>query len=165
MKCYVDRSVDNTTGIREENGTWNGLVGMLLRDEIDFVVSELNINQERTDVMDFSHPLLKTRSVYIPTCALITDLKAFFGYMTLSNFECRYQVYFRQPGYNLAWSGVLQPFHRHLWLALLSWILVGAVVLSVCTRGVHPYNSPSDLSLQPSTTLFFMFQSMCQQGM
>lgn len=54
-------SVDNVTGIPEENGTWSGLVGMLQRKEIDVAVSEFIMDEQRSHVVEFTRPLLKSR--------------------------------------------------------------------------------------------------------
>lgn len=59
-------SVDNVTGIREKNGSWNGLIGMLLADQIDVAVSEFIMDSQRSHVVDFSRPLVKTRYLHLP---------------------------------------------------------------------------------------------------
>lgn len=48
-------------GRKMSNGTYSGLVGMLVRDEIDVIVSDLTINEERSDVLSFSHPILSSK--------------------------------------------------------------------------------------------------------
>ena len=52
-------SVDGKWGGMDSNGTWNGLMGMLIRREADIVAAALTITKERLDVTTFSVTLLK----------------------------------------------------------------------------------------------------------
>lgn len=54
-------SIDKVNGIPEKNGTWNGLVGMLQRHEIDAAVSNFLMNSQRSRAIDFTRPLLRSR--------------------------------------------------------------------------------------------------------
>lgn len=53
-------SVDNGTGSINPDGSWNGLIGMLLRKEINVAVSEFTVTEIRTHFVDFSVPILTT---------------------------------------------------------------------------------------------------------
>ena len=53
-------SIDNGTGTLNPDKTWNGLVGMLIRGEINIAVSEFTVTEPRTHVIDFSMPILTT---------------------------------------------------------------------------------------------------------
>eukprot|EP00095_Tigriopus_kingsejongensis_P003977 maker-scaffold310_size212938-snap-gene-1.21 protein:Tk03977 transcript:maker-scaffold310_size212938-snap-gene-1.21-mRNA-1 annotation:"hypothetical protein BRAFLDRAFT_85341" len=50
----LDPSIDGNWGINDENGTWNGMVGMLVRNESDVCLSYLSVSLERSQVIDFS---------------------------------------------------------------------------------------------------------------
>ena len=52
-------SVDGKWGGTDGNGTWNGLMGMLIRGEADIVAAALTITKERLMVTTFSVTLLK----------------------------------------------------------------------------------------------------------
>jgi ABC-type amino acid transport substrate-binding protein len=43
------------------NGSWNGLVGMLTRHEVDVATANLIVTPERVDVVDFLAPILDIR--------------------------------------------------------------------------------------------------------
>lgn len=129
-------SVDNSTGGQEENGEWNGLMGMLLKKKIDIIVSELSMTKERADILDFSHPLIKSR----------------------------YNIYVRQHGKNLEWTAVLKPFASGVWLSIGLWIIVGSLTLSLAYYSSVLLGSESNRIFGPSETFFFILQSLCQQG-
>ncbi|GCB74925.1 hypothetical protein scyTo_0018918 [Scyliorhinus torazame] len=42
------------------NGTWNGLVGEVVRKKAQMAVGSLTINEERSEVVDFSVPFIET---------------------------------------------------------------------------------------------------------
>ena len=50
-------AVDGKFGGKNSNGTWDGMVGMLLRDETDVVVASLTQTSRRYEVIDFTIPL------------------------------------------------------------------------------------------------------------
>ena len=43
-------------GAKTKNGSWNGMVGMLIRDEIDYSAIGCGINAQRKSVVDFGFP-------------------------------------------------------------------------------------------------------------
>jgi hypothetical protein len=43
------------------NGSWNGLIGMLTRHEVDVATANTIVTPERFAVVDFLAPLLDTR--------------------------------------------------------------------------------------------------------
>ena len=47
-------SVDYNWGAKQEDGSWDGMVGMILRDEADIAVSSFFATKERGEVVDFS---------------------------------------------------------------------------------------------------------------
>ncbi|XP_022237910.1 probable glutamate receptor [Limulus polyphemus] len=49
---------DHKWGIRSENGTWNGMVGMLQREEVDLALGPFTVTYERNEIITFSYPLL-----------------------------------------------------------------------------------------------------------
>ncbi|GMR42655.1 hypothetical protein PMAYCL1PPCAC_12850, partial [Pristionchus mayeri] len=50
----------NKYGRKQEDGSWDGMVGYLLNETADMAVAPLTINQERERVVDFSKPFMNT---------------------------------------------------------------------------------------------------------
>merc|ERR550519_2459549 len=54
-------SQDDRYGVEQSSGLgWTGLVGMLLRNEIDVIAADLTITASRLSVMDFSKPFMSS---------------------------------------------------------------------------------------------------------
>nr|CAD7201097.1 unnamed protein product [Timema douglasi] len=51
---------DRAYGSVDRNGTWNGMVGMLVRGEVDLVVGTLTMTSQRLDAVRFSVPLVSS---------------------------------------------------------------------------------------------------------
>ena len=45
---------DNAPGAKNENGTWNGLIGDLIEGRADLAIADLTITFEREEVVDFT---------------------------------------------------------------------------------------------------------------
>ena len=41
------------------NGSWNGLVSMAMKDEIDISATSMRISPERLKVVDFGYPMIR----------------------------------------------------------------------------------------------------------
>ncbi|XP_076446346.1 glutamate receptor-like [Babylonia areolata] len=61
-KCKFDWVIhevkDKTYGQPQENGTWNGMVGELIRHEADMAIAPLTITADRERVVDFTKPFM-----------------------------------------------------------------------------------------------------------
>ena len=54
-------SQDDRYGVEQSSGAgWTGLVGMLLRNEIDVIAADLTITASRLNVLDFSKPFMSS---------------------------------------------------------------------------------------------------------
>ncbi|TKR67521.1 hypothetical protein L596_023665 [Steinernema carpocapsae] len=53
-------SAGNKYGVKQPDGSWDGLIGYLLNGGADVVVASLTINQDRERVVDFSKPFMTT---------------------------------------------------------------------------------------------------------
>uniref|UniRef100_A0AC34GUL2 Glutamate receptor n=1 Tax=Panagrolaimus sp. ES5 TaxID=591445 RepID=A0AC34GUL2_9BILA len=53
-------SAGNKYGAKQPDGSWDGLIGYLLRGDADVSVASLTINQDRERVVDFSKPYMTT---------------------------------------------------------------------------------------------------------
>lgn len=47
---------DNAWGLKDSFGNWNGIIGLLEREEADVGLSHLDITASRKEVVDFSFP-------------------------------------------------------------------------------------------------------------
>jgi hypothetical protein len=47
-------------GIRTVNGSWDGMIGKLMKDEADIALSDFHMSVERLDVTDFLFTLQTT---------------------------------------------------------------------------------------------------------
>lgn len=52
---------DGAYGFRDANGTWNGVVGMVATDEVEFGLSLFSFVKERMDVIDYLPPILSQK--------------------------------------------------------------------------------------------------------
>ncbi|CAG2169409.1 unnamed protein product, partial [Oppiella nova] len=51
---------DMAYGRPDKNGTWNGMIGELIRGEADIAVADLTITSKREEAVDFTHPFMNT---------------------------------------------------------------------------------------------------------
>ncbi|XP_022243194.1 uncharacterized protein LOC111086069 [Limulus polyphemus] len=49
-------SIDNKFGAKLPNGSWNGLIGMIQRQEAEIAVSDIGMSNSRSEVIDFTYP-------------------------------------------------------------------------------------------------------------
>jgi len=61
------KSVDNSAGARRKNGSWTGVIGMMLRGEVQVADLSLTMTPERESVVDFTSPLTDMRYTTICT--------------------------------------------------------------------------------------------------
>ena len=47
-------TIDGGWGSLNDDGTWTGMIGMILRDEVDIAISDFYITAERSMVIDYS---------------------------------------------------------------------------------------------------------------
>ena len=60
FKVQLYEVLDRKWGAIDENGQWNGLVKDLIADEADFAMTSLKINRQRSEVIQFTTPILET---------------------------------------------------------------------------------------------------------
>nr|XP_045610236.1 probable glutamate receptor [Procambarus clarkii] len=52
------RPPDGSWGIKRHDGTWSGMVGMVIRQEVDVAVGPFGVSGIRAEVVDFTEPIL-----------------------------------------------------------------------------------------------------------
>lgn len=56
---HVENTIDGKWGAVDSDGRWNGMVGMLVRNETDVCISSLSITQQRSTVIDYSQTIIQ----------------------------------------------------------------------------------------------------------
>lgn len=95
----------------EGSGTWNGMIGELLRDEADIAIVDLTITRKREKVVDFTLPFMTTGVSILFTKPMKAESSLF---------------------------GFLSPFTINVWFGLLITTAIASVVLFICGR-MTPY--------------------------
>ncbi|XP_054163278.1 glutamate receptor ionotropic, kainate 2-like [Oppia nitens] len=72
---------DKGYGRPDANGTWNGMIGELIRGEADIAVADLTITSKREAAVDFTHPFMNTgiSILYKKPTKKITSLFSFLS--------------------------------------------------------------------------------------
>jgi hypothetical protein len=52
---------DGAYGIRSENGTWSGAVGLIATDKVELGISLFSCTAERMDVVQYLPPILNSK--------------------------------------------------------------------------------------------------------
>ena len=52
-------SIDGSWGAKTRNGSYSGMIGMILREEVEFSISDFIITKTRKEVIDFSPTLIE----------------------------------------------------------------------------------------------------------
>nr|XP_045584152.1 glutamate receptor ionotropic, kainate glr-3-like isoform X1 [Procambarus clarkii] len=111
-------SPDGSWGSRMPNGTFDGVIGMVQRQSVDFAVSGFTVNYLRSIVIDFSHPFYdESLTILIPAPRQENDVLAF-----------------------------LKPYSWQVWSATAGSVLVvGPLMWVLATAGtlpaVYPHNT------------------------
>nr|CAD7256869.1 unnamed protein product [Timema shepardi] len=122
-----------------KNGSWTGMMGVIVRGEADVGLTRTYITPRRKDDADFTLPLISTSQ----------------------------NVFIRQPEQNgvLNWGSYLNPFTRTLWLFVLAAILMISAVMALIYRQAYRYSTtegPYLLSFYSS--LLCIFGAFCMQA-
>ena len=113
-------AIDDKFGVETINGTWNGMVGMLVRDETDVVFAALTETSRRNEVIDFSIPIFpKARCTFISR---------------------------RNIGTVASISLYVKRFSVFTWVIIsLMILMVATCFYTVNESGVNRFHSPSDI--------------------
>jgi len=65
------KSVDNSSGAQRKNGSWTGVIGMMVRGEVQVADIPLVATPERESVVDFTSPLANIKYMTLCTKLLI----------------------------------------------------------------------------------------------
>ena len=91
---------DKAFGSPWPNGSWNGMVGMIERDEADLIIDRLAVTKKRLEVMDYSYPY------FIDSMSFATV----------------------NPKYSSSFTSFLQPFSLNVWISLMVCIFAVLII-------------------------------------
>ena len=63
-------TIDGGWGSLKDDGTWTGMIGMILRDEVDIAISDFYVTAERSMVIDYSQKIVELMYVLSHTLPL-----------------------------------------------------------------------------------------------
>ncbi|XP_037093709.1 glutamate receptor ionotropic, kainate 4-like [Pollicipes pollicipes] len=115
-------SNDGLFGARMPNGSWTGVIGMIVRGEADLAVGDISVTLEREAAVDYTYP---------------------FHIEPVSFFMLR-------PPALPRWLVLVTPFSNTTWLVLLCSLLVGTAVMALLPAMV-PGRSPRERLVEAST--------------
>ncbi|KAK6186783.1 hypothetical protein SNE40_006057 [Patella caerulea] len=113
----------------EVNGVWEGMIGQLVRQEVDLVIADLAATTDRMEVVDFIFPAY-----------LIQNIGLLYR-----NWE--------QSESN--WSKVFSPLHAYVYYCILGAIIVVGIIIVVFDRRVS--NEVSINPISPSYIVYVIF--------
>ncbi|PSN34586.1 Ionotropic receptor 116 [Blattella germanica] len=138
FRTKYSRSSTKAYGSLQENGNWSGLIGMITRNEVHVAVQSLTVTEERSNVVDFTLPLLRSTQ-----CILI-----------------------QRPGRNgLHWGNFIEPFSTKLWMAVIC-CMVGLTVFLWATYYTLRFFSEEleQANFTLPVSFAYVYTSFCQQG-
>ena len=97
-----------------EINDWNGIVGMVLRGQIDTSILDLTITEKRSSVIKFTIPVR----------------------------NYKYRLFMKKPGPSLSWNTFLNVFHVAYWCALVASFTVCSIFLA--SFALNSYHNESE---------------------
>ncbi|VDN02209.1 unnamed protein product [Thelazia callipaeda] len=130
----------NKYGQRQDDGSWDGMIGYLLNEMADVAVAPLTINQARERVVDFSKPFMTTG----------------ISIMIKKPEKQEFNVF-----------SFMQPLGTNIWfLILFSYVGVSFTIFLVSAFSPYENRTTEELPTQLSlyNSFFFTLSSLMQQG-
>ena len=147
FKYEIRLCKDGKYGAEEPGGSWNGMIGELLREEADLAIVDLTITRKRERVVDFTLPFMTT-GVSILFLKPSKAESSFFGF--------------------------LAPFTNTVWFYLLLASSLISILLFICGRlspyeWDNPYPCKEDQPIlinecSVKNSFWFTVGSLMQQG-
>ncbi|CAD5116620.1 DgyrCDS5493 [Dimorphilus gyrociliatus] len=138
----VIEPADGNWGIDIGNGSWNGMMGQVIRGEVDFASASFSITAARQFVGDFAAPYFRDQSVII---------------MKLPEGNDKLRLY-------------LKPFRPEVWLSLVSAVLITGVFFWLISA-YNPYYKERHSKIKKKesffygpTALLYVYGYILQQG-
>ncbi|XP_047490883.1 glutamate receptor-like [Penaeus chinensis] len=119
------RPRDGAWGIPTEAGDWNGMIGMVKRNEADLALGPFGLTYSRSRVVDFSSPIL-------------------IDY---------YRILTKRPRSEPDPKGFLTPFRWHVWIGLVLSVGVIGVVLFGVRKAAHTFFGGEEMNPSKNASL------------
>lgn len=126
---------DKAYGSILSNGTWNGMVGMVERGEVDLIIHKLSVTQRRLEVIDYSYPYLIDPLTFATT----------------------------NPEYSSSLTSFLKPFSFNVWISLLACVFILPGIFYLLFRRKYSVNNIIQCSFpgQPESTGEYVLKTSC----
>ncbi|XP_076372835.1 putative glutamate receptor [Tachypleus tridentatus] len=99
-------SIDKRFGAKLSNGSWNGLIGMVRRQEAEIAISDLGMSNARAEVIDYTYPYVKDQINFLVQAP-------------------------REKPRALA---IIRPFSLEMWIAILAVVLTTSLVTGLVAK-------------------------------
>ncbi|XP_076373159.1 putative glutamate receptor [Tachypleus tridentatus] len=99
-------SIDNKFGAKLLNGSWNGLIGMVQRQEAEIAVSDIGMSNSRAEVIDFTYPYVNDQINFL----------------------------IQAPREKPRALAIIRPFSLEMWIAILVVVIGTALTTALVAR-------------------------------
>ena len=97
---------DGKWGIIQPDGSWNGMVNLLAKQDIDIAVTDFTVTIERSAVMTFATPIIQIYHV----------------------------LFIKNPAETLNFMSYIEPMHWSSWIGIFVFIIVVPPLLFLTVR-------------------------------
>ena len=97
---------DGKWGIIQPDGSWNGMVNLLAKQDIDIAVTDFTVTNERSAVMTFATPIIQIYHV----------------------------LFIKNPAETFNYTAYIEPMHWLSWVGIFVFILTLPPLLFMTTR-------------------------------
>ncbi|XP_015511066.2 probable glutamate receptor isoform X1 [Neodiprion lecontei] len=102
MNCTFEYIECDSWGSISPNGTWNGMLALLNERKADLAASELVMTSSRTQIVDFTIPIVSSR----------------------------FRTYIQRPSFAFVkWRGYTAPFSKNIWMTAVSLIILSSIII------------------------------------
>ena len=106
---------DRKWGNQNPDGSWDGMVGMLSKGEVDFAATGFSVTDARNEVMDYSPSLIRQ--------------------------PCK--LYIQKPGQALNWYTFLLVYSHNVWFSIVITLFGQAIVFYLFHKYANiPFHEP-----------------------
>lgn len=131
---YVIKPEDGEWGVFKEDGTWSGMVGMLIQKEIDICIADLTITIERSQVISFGEPIT----------------------------EIFHSLFIMNPSDGLNMNAYIEPLHFTAWISIGIFCFLLPLFMHLSSRKESQKRVMREFSLFKSS--IFTFSSLTNRG-
>ncbi|KAJ9590512.1 hypothetical protein L9F63_016463 [Diploptera punctata] len=137
FKSIYSENTDGAFGVVGDDGNWTGLMGMLIRNEVDIAMQSMTITSERYQFVDFTMPLIRSST----------------------------SIMIRKPSRrSFNWNNFLRPFSNELWLGVIICMIILTFSLSATFYLRRMYCADEEVEYDIMESFGYVYTSFCQQG-